>query len=256
LGFVFLAQFLAALFVSAQTLRACNNFITTSDRETYQLTAAAEYGAYFQCDYLHNNGDGSYSGTYCFYRTSDYALSHYPNTSLPVDSNAACPDPLPTALDAGPYIITVPSSPGNCATVIGTAANGAAVGISPCEGNPNQVWTFNGSTISQNNLHLDLCWDVTNGVNTDGTKIQVWTCVSGNTNQQFGHAGGDLLYFPDDRFTWVGKNKCVDLTDGSVAGGNQLQVWDCIADNTNQDWALEVYSFLNRRRAIASDRIG
>ncbi|KAJ6571960.1 ricin B lectin domain-containing protein [Mycena capillaripes] len=240
-----LAEFVTL--VSAQTLRACNNFITTSDGDRYQLTAARELGPYFQCDYLHDNGDGSSSGTNCFYRTSDFALSHFPNTSLPVDSNAACPDPLPNAPDAGQYIIKVPSSdpgPGNCVTILGastgTAGNGAAVGIKLCDGrhgNPGQVWTFDGFTISQNNF----CWDVTDGVNANGAKIQVWSCANGNTNQRFTHAGGDLENFPDDRFTWAGKNKCVDLTDGSVVDGNQLQVWDCIASNTNQNWLLEVH---------------
>ncbi|KAJ7669237.1 ricin B lectin domain-containing protein [Mycena polygramma] len=243
-----LAQLVAL--VSAQTFRACNNFITTSDGDRYQLTRAAESGAYFQCDYLHDNGDGSSSGTYCFYRTSDYKLSHYPNTSLPVDSNAACPDPLPNAPAAGKYIIKVPSSdggPGNCATLIGastgTAGNGAAIGIKLCDGRhayPGQVWTFNGYTISQNISQTNFCWDVTNGANTNGAKLQAWTCANGNTNQRFTHVGGDLAYFPNDKFTWAGKNKCVDLTGGSVVDGNQLQVWDCIAGNTNQNWLLEV----------------
>lgn len=29
------------------------------------------------------------------------------------------------------------------------------------------------------------CLDVTNGLTVDGTKLQIWTCTSGNTNQQF-----------------------------------------------------------------------
>ncbi|KAJ7237130.1 hypothetical protein C8J57DRAFT_1375951 [Mycena rebaudengoi] len=237
--FLLLAGF--AAFVSAQTLRACNNFITTSDGDRYQLTSARKLMPYFQCDYFHDNGDGSSSGTYCFYRTSDYTLSHYPNTSLPVDSNAACPDPLPNAPDAGQYIVKVPSSepgPGNCVTILGastgTAGKGSAVGIKvgnpSTHGFPGQVWTFDGYTILQNNF----CWDVTDGVNTNGAKIQVCTCVNGKTNQRFTHVGGDLEYFPNDRFTWTGKNKCVDLTDGSV-------VDDCISSNTNQNWLLEVH---------------
>ncbi|KAJ7237422.1 ricin B lectin domain-containing protein [Mycena rebaudengoi] len=213
--FLLLAGFAAV--VSAQTLRACNNFITTSDGDRYQLTSARELGPYFQC------------------KTSDYRLSHYPNTSLPVDSNAACPDPLPNAPDAGQYIVKVASGepgPGDCATILGastgTAGNGSAVGIKRCDGRhgfPGQVWTFDGYTISQNNF----CWDVKDGVNTNGAKIQVWTCVNGNTNQRFNHVGGDL------------GNKCVDLTDGSVEDGNQLQIWDCISSNTNQNWLLEVH---------------
>ncbi|KAJ7258477.1 hypothetical protein C8J57DRAFT_1340823, partial [Mycena rebaudengoi] len=184
--FLLLAGFAAV--VSAQTLRACNNFITTSDGDRYQLTSARKLGPYFQCDYFHDNGDGSSSEHIAStFRTSDYRLSHYPNTSLPVDSNAACPDPLPNAPDAGQYIVKVAS---DCATIpgasTGTAGNGSAVGIKRCDrrhGFPGQVWTF----------------------------------------------------------TWTGKNKCVDLTDESVEDGNQLQIWDCISSNTNQNWLLEVH---------------
>ncbi|GAA0452033.1 glucosylceramidase [Paractinoplanes deccanensis] len=51
-------------------------------------------------------------------------------------------------------------------------------------------------------------------------------------------------------FTWSGSQgsstggtirglggKCLDVTDGSTANGNQPQMWDCTAGNTNQQWA-------------------
>ncbi|KAH8818654.1 ricin B lectin domain-containing protein [Flagelloscypha sp. PMI_526] len=228
---------LSTSLATAQTLKACTNLFTTSSGDRYVLSRAVELGPYLQCDYFHDT-----AGAYCFYRTSDYALSHYPNTSLPVDSNPSCPDPLPDASAAGQYIITVPTgNPGlvNCVTLLGAAADGTKVGIKSCDGRhgyPNQVWTFDGFAMKQGNF----CLDVTNGSNTNGVKLQVWTCAAGNTNQRFTHAGGDLLYFPDDRFTWAGKNKCVDLTDGSVADSNPLQIWDCDSANTNQNWFLNV----------------
>ncbi|KAH8827045.1 hypothetical protein DL96DRAFT_1229413, partial [Flagelloscypha sp. PMI_526] len=170
--------------------------------DVFQLTRGVELGQYFQCDYFHDYGNGSSTGTYCFYRTSDYGLTHYPNTPLRVDSNPVCPDPMPNAPDAGQFILKVPSSdpgPGNCATILGasegTAGNGSTVGIKLCDGRHNyfgQKWTFDGYNIRQGNL----CLDVTNGSNTNGAKLQVWTCFPENTNQRWSHVGGDLLYFP------------------------------------------------------------
>ena len=48
------------------------------------------------------------------------------------------------------------------------------------------------------------CLDVTNGVNEDGTKLQIWTCIAGNTNQMW-NANADGTY------TWAGTNKYDDL---------------------------------------------
>ncbi|KAJ7855789.1 ricin B lectin domain-containing protein [Mycena leptocephala] len=74
----------------------------------------------------------------------------------------------------------------------------------------------------------DKCLDVTNGANTDGTKLQIWTCAAGNTNQMWIPAGPTI--------TWSGKNKCVDVTNGNITDGNQIQIWDCDVSNNNQNW--------------------
>ncbi|KAH8818653.1 ricin B lectin domain-containing protein [Flagelloscypha sp. PMI_526] len=241
-SFIFLSV-IATFLVSAQTLKACANFLTVPNGNRYILTRGIVLGPYLQCDYFFDEQNGSSTSAYCFYRTSDYALSHYPHTSLPVDSNPGCVDPLPNAPAAGQYHITVPTSPSGirqCAIVLGSLANGAKVGIKTCDGRhnyPNQIWTFDGYAFKQGNF----CLDVTNGNNANGVKLQVWTCGSGNANQQFSHAGGNLLFYPNDRFTWVGKNKCVDLTGGSVADSNPLQIWDCDPANTNQKWTLQVH---------------
>ncbi|KAH8818637.1 ricin B lectin domain-containing protein [Flagelloscypha sp. PMI_526] len=214
----------STVLVTAQTLKACTGgfYIPSGDR--YVLTRAAKIDSYLQCDYLHDNGAAGSTGAYCFYRTSDYALSHYPNTPLPLDSNPSCPDPLPDVVNTGKYIITVPTISTalvNCVTLLSAAADGTKVGIKSCDGRhgfPSQLWTFDGYTMKQGNF----CLDVPNGNTTNGVKLQVWTCSGGDTNQQFTHPGGDLLYYPNDRFTWAGTNKCVDLTGGSVADSTPL----------------------------------
>ncbi|KAF9257158.1 hypothetical protein L218DRAFT_910740 [Marasmius fiardii PR-910] len=75
----------------------------------------------------------------------------------------------------------------------------------------------------------DKCLDVKDGSNADGTKLQIWTCVDGSTNQQW-------ISVTDFTFQWAGTNKCIDLTDGSIADGSQLQIWICDSNNSNQKW--------------------
>jgi hypothetical protein len=109
-----------------------------------------------------------------------------------------------------------------------------------------QIWSFDGSTLKIGNK----CLDVTDGVNQNGVKLQVWTCASGNPNQQFGHSGGNVLNQPNDIITWLAHpSKCMDLTNGDITNGNQvwavyyewqtlnvqqIQLWTCAAGNTNQ----------------------
>ncbi|KAJ7865539.1 ricin B lectin domain-containing protein, partial [Mycena leptocephala] len=75
----------------------------------------------------------------------------------------------------------------------------------------------------------DKCIDVTGGVNADGTKLQIWTCDEGNTNQQW-------TSVTDSTFQWSGTNKCIDLTDGKITDGNVLQIYTCDSANSNQKW--------------------
>ena len=72
---------------------------------------------------------------------------------------------------------------GYCLTAEGTT-HGSVVDIQPCAGNAaNQDWTFSNGQVSIFNGAM--CLDVVNGVNQDGTRLQVWDCVPGNANQQF-----------------------------------------------------------------------
>ncbi|KAJ7493560.1 ricin B lectin domain-containing protein [Mycena latifolia] len=75
----------------------------------------------------------------------------------------------------------------------------------------------------------DKCIDVTGGVNADGTKLQIWTCTAGNTNQQW-------ISVTDFTLQWAGTDKCIDLTDGKITDGTPLQIWTCDSSNANQKW--------------------
>jgi hypothetical protein len=139
--------------------------------------------------------------------------------------------------------------------------NGAAVSIQPCTGSDAQKWSFVNGAVSV--FGGGKCLDVKDGVNADGTKLQVWDCVGGSTNQQFWYNIWDttcvfsrvpsfLLYailirappFPPllwyvlllCRLSWKDHGRCIDLTDGNTADGNQPQLWSCTASNANQIW--------------------
>ncbi|KAJ7258092.1 ricin B lectin domain-containing protein [Mycena haematopus] len=75
----------------------------------------------------------------------------------------------------------------------------------------------------------DKCVDVTGGADQNGTPLQVWTCTTGNTNQQW-------ISLTDSTFQWSGTNKCIDLTNGAISDGNVLQIWTCDGSNSNQKW--------------------
>ncbi|KAJ7721352.1 ricin B lectin domain-containing protein [Mycena maculata] len=117
-----------------------------------------------------------------------------------------------------------------------TNADGAAVTIHNCntENLEAQGWelTFSNVTIEkpppqQIVIFGDMCLDVTNGVNEDGTLLQIWSCVEGNTNQQWLSVGNTLQ--------WNGTDKCVDLTNGVITDGQPIQIWTCV-ENDNQFW--------------------
>ncbi|KAJ6465702.1 ricin B lectin domain-containing protein, partial [Mycena sanguinolenta] len=78
-------------------------------------------------------------------------------------------------------------------------------------------------------LFEDKCIDVTNGVNADGTRLQIWTCATDSTNQQW-------ISLSDSTFQWSGTNKCIDLTNGAITDGNVLQIWTCTTADANQQW--------------------
>ncbi|KAK1218100.1 hypothetical protein PQX77_019231 [Marasmius sp. AFHP31] len=63
-------------------------------------------------------------------------------------------------------------------------------------------------------------------------KLHIWSYIPGSTNQ---------LWFSvqDFTFNWAGTDKCIDITNGNIADGNQLQIWTCVggAGSPNQKWS-------------------
>lgn len=94
--------------------------------------------------------------------------------------------------------------------------DGAQVVIQTCTGAANQKWVFTGGSVR---VFGDKCLDVTEGINQDGTKLQIWTCTAtGSINQSW--------YYNkwDNNLSWTGRGKCVDLTDGNQADGNRVSL--------------------------------
>ncbi|KAJ7836068.1 ricin B lectin domain-containing protein [Mycena olivaceomarginata] len=94
--------------------------------------------------------------------------------------------------------------------------------------------------------------------NADGAAVTIETCTNITTLNSWvlpGHPGeigtisifgdkcldvtNDQMWLPagqDNTIAWAVQNKCVDLTNGNLAEGNQAQIWDCDAQNSNQKW--------------------
>jgi hypothetical protein len=96
-------------------------------------------------------------------------------------------------------------------------ADGAAVQITRCVpfggvGAANQAWTVTGGTLR---IFGDKCLDDTNGVTTNGEKMQIFTCFAGNTNQKWAPTSAGSI-------SLAGTNKCLDNTDGVFTNGNPV----------------------------------
>lgn len=95
--------------------------------------------------------------------------------------------------------------------------DGAQVTLQTCTGAASQKWVFNGGTVR---VFGGKCLDVSDGLNVDGTKLQIWGCgPDNNANQKWYYNKWDNV------LEWEGKGKCIDVTDGSDADGTRV----CIA---------------------------
>ncbi|KAJ6571613.1 hypothetical protein B0H19DRAFT_936792, partial [Mycena capillaripes] len=198
------------------TIRGCASQIT-SNGDVFKLVGTDTFSQFIQCNYLHDNGDGSSAGTNCFYDFYNYTLYHYPNTPIPVDSNTNCPMTCPLA---GTYLIK---------TSMELPGHSPSFDDQDCDyrhGNPGQKWAFNGSIMFQG----DKCIDISNGV-----RLQTWTCVDGAANQQFLHRVRSVVTLPTEFISWYAHpGLCMDLTDGINVSGNPVQMWACNFQNPNQ----------------------
>lgn len=91
-----------------------------------------------------------------------------------------------TPVYQGKNVIEPGAQNGICLTAEGLD-NGASVNIEPCQALANQAWLFTGGAVTI--FNGSKCLDVKDGVDADGTQVQIWDCVAGNTNQQWYYTG-------------------------------------------------------------------
>ena len=143
------------------------------------------------------------------------------------DSSASTNEGVSTVTVTG--AIHPEASAALCLDVVGQGtANGTAVQVWACSGNPNQQWTYDGTTLR---VYGTKCLDMTGGSATNGTRLQIWDCATGNANQAWTRSGATIQ--------WSGRGQCVDLTDGALVSGTPIQSWACSAGNTNQQWSFD-----------------
>lgn len=107
-------------------------------------------------------------------------------------------------------------------------SDGSPVVLQTCTGSPNQKWVFRDGNVV---VFGNKCLDVKKGLNQDGTKLQVWTCIANNANQQWYYSKWD------NTLGWTGTGKCVDVDGGNQADGTLIQIWACYNRLPNQIWS-------------------
>jgi hypothetical protein len=129
----------------------------------------------------------------------------------------------PTYLGA---LLVQPGATSSLCLSAASDTDGAIVTTETCTGANTQKWTFADGALK---TLTNKCLDVKDGNTTNGAKLQIWTCFSGSTNQQF------YYNFWSNQLSWKDKGKCVDLSGGRTTTGNQIQLWACNG-NGNQIW--------------------
>lgn len=59
--------------------------------------------------------------------------------------------------------------------------------------------------------------------------MKIWTCFNNLPAQQWFYTG-------DNRIALQNEGLCLDLTNGVLDNGNQVQTWQCTNNNNNQVW--------------------
>lgn len=154
---------------------------------------------------------------------------------------------------------------GKCLTAISTefdpndtgkAFPGAKAILSDCVGGLWQRWYLgpDDSLVSQ---AYGFCLDDPEANTGNGTQLQIWTC-NGTDAQKWDAPQGNgspgtldflgLVRGGSGQIAGVLDSiaalhhrvvpECVDDPGGNAAAGTQLQLWDCVTGNSNQDWTL------------------
>lgn len=113
--------------------------------------------------------------------------------------------------------------------------NGASLVLKSCDAE-DTVFKYSSNSGKLKNIAHNICADVKDGVQGDGTPAQLWGCFQCNRNQMF-----DFIEFDGVGYyhiKWNNSPYCLDLKDGKVQDGAAVQLWNCIDYNDNQKWIV------------------
>ncbi|KAF8513974.1 carbohydrate-binding module family 13 protein [Gautieria morchelliformis] len=107
-------------------------------------------------------------------------------------------------------------------------ANGTAVQIFDCNGTGAQEWVINPGNTKVQLANTNFCLDA-GSTPADFVGMKIWTCFDNLPAQAW-------FYTSDLRIALTGTGECLDLPNGDVTNGNQVQTFKCTDFNTNQIW--------------------
>ncbi|TFK37402.1 G-X-X-X-Q-X-W domain-containing protein [Crucibulum laeve] len=112
----------------------------------------------------------------------------------------------------------------------GILANGTPVQLYDCNGTPAQKWILKRGSTAVQLAGTSFCLDAGSSPKS-GVGLKIWKCYNNTPAQKW-------FYTDDNRLVVEGKGQCIDLANGDLRNGNQLQTWACATYNTNQVWTL------------------
>jgi hypothetical protein len=110
---------------------------------------------------------------------------------------------------------------------------------------PAQVWGLSRATVTGNttryqlfNRRTNMCMDVRDGVNANGTVVQRWSCDLHHRSKRW----ETVTLIPDLYFKVVSEigSRCLDVRGGSLQAGAQIQIHGCTPGVTN---TAQIFAF-------------
>ncbi|KAF8988780.1 ricin B lectin domain-containing protein [Cyathus striatus] len=121
------------------------------------------------------------------------------------------------------------SNPIKCLDVRGgLLANGTPVQLFDCNGTPAQNWLIQpGQTAVQLN-GTNFCLDA-GSTPGSGVLMKIWECFADLPAQEW-------FLTADNRIALLNQGQCLDVPNGNLADGTQVQIFQCTDNDANQVW--------------------
>ncbi|KAG9222069.1 hypothetical protein CCMSSC00406_0008054 [Pleurotus cornucopiae] len=109
-------------------------------------------------------------------------------------------------------------------------ANGTPVQIYDCNGSAAQSWLIGPGSTKVQLADTTFCLDAGSSP-ANGVGMKIWECFDNLPAQQW-------FLTDDNRIALENQGLCLDLTEGILTNGNQVQTWQCTDNDNNQAWVL------------------